>query len=227
MGKPELTEMEREQIKTFGINLKHRIDRKRHIVKQFEGRTDFNFELFDAINDQNGSLGLIKSVVSIVRIASKLDLKYVLICEDDHEFTESFSPESLFNQISCADKFGADILLGGISWYDGIVRTDENLYWINQFNGTQFLLIYKRFFPIILNYNFSASDQLDVFISGVSSKIFTSFPFLSRQKYFGYSDATTIHELNQIDSNELFLFTENKIEKIKKIYNFYSKKNSQ
>ncbi|ULT23578.1 hypothetical protein KUH03_31070 [Sphingobacterium sp. E70] len=137
--------MEREKIKTFAINLKHRADRRKHIIGQFERKKEFDLEIFDAIIDQNGSLGLIKSVLSIVKTASELDLDYVLICEDDHQFTEHFSSEFLLDQIHTSKRMGAEVLLGGVSWYDAAVRVKENLYWLNQFNGTQFLLIYKNY----------------------------------------------------------------------------------
>jgi GR25 family glycosyltransferase involved in LPS biosynthesis len=76
--------------KIFIINLKYRIDRKEHILKQIN-RFNLNsnkYEIVEAIYDSNGVIGCAKSHIKCLKMAKENKLKNVLILEDDYTFCE-------------------------------------------------------------------------------------------------------------------------------------------
>src|SRR5690606_15980557 len=177
----------------FIINLAHRRDRLENITKEFGKRNEFDVEVFPAVfRPENGALGLWLTFKKIIEIARDRKLPFVLISEDDHKFTEVYNFKKLHHYIETAESTQADILLGGVSWFDFSTKICEGLHWVNLFNGTQFLIVYDRFYDVILSFErFVENDNLDFVISSLSNKKLVAFPFLSVQKNTGYSDITT------------------------------------
>ncbi|GAB3357748.1 hypothetical protein GCM10027566_21900 [Arachidicoccus ginsenosidivorans] len=55
------------------------------------------------------------------------------------------------------------------------------------------MIIFSKFYQILLNFNFKVSDSIDYVISKLSKKIYCITPFISVQKDFGYSDVTQMN----------------------------------
>jgi hypothetical protein len=72
--------------KIYYINLDHRIDRKESIVSELESFNITNYERFNAIKDERGYIGCIKSHLECIKNAKKNGYKNVLILEDDFVF---------------------------------------------------------------------------------------------------------------------------------------------
>ena len=79
---------------TFVISLKKRNDR-RNEMKKILNEQNIDFSFFDAIEDENGTLGCLKSHTKIIEIAKEKDLPYVWIMEDDCNFLKDFSISKL------------------------------------------------------------------------------------------------------------------------------------
>jgi len=103
----------------FIINLKHRTDRKQHILSEMKKQNMTNYEFFDAIrptmedvrewnknfcnhvrahvhptkfdNYRIGCLGCLKSHIEVIKIALSRGYKKILVLEDDTVFIQSFS----------------------------------------------------------------------------------------------------------------------------------------
>lgn len=180
----------REALPTFIINCKKRKERKAHIIKEFEGRNEFNVHIIEACEHPNGAIGLWQSICKIVLRAKQEHLDTILICEDDHCFTPHYNKEYLFSNIHQARRQGALLLNGGIGGFGAAVRVSAHRYWIDWFWSTQFIVIFAPLFDVILDYDFKETDTAD----GVFSKIVTAkmalYPFISVQKSFGYSDVS-------------------------------------
>ena len=173
------------------INLKSRTDRRLHILQQFCQKAEFAVHIIEACEHNNGAIGLWNSIIQILTSLVNDENDYVIICEDDHQFTEHYSKELLFHCIAEAQERDADILSGGVSWFRDIIQISENLFWIEKFSGLQFTIIFKRFYDKILSANFSKTDAADYKISTLSDNKFVIYPFISVQKEFGYSDVTS------------------------------------
>ena len=176
-------------IPTYIINLKKRVDRRISILKEFEGRGEFDVTIVEACTHERGATGLWETIKHILQQSVSANHQYILICEDDHQFTEHYSSSKLFNCIADAISKGADILCGGVSWFEDAIGLGE-LFLVSKFSGLQFTIIFRKFFESVVSADFSNFDVADSKISAISRCKFVIHPFVSIQKEFGYSDAT-------------------------------------
>lgn len=175
-------------MKIFAINLPKRKDRRNHIQNQFHKRSEFQLMMVAPIKDNRGGKSLWKTIKQIIRDNFQDD--YIVICEDDHLFTEEYTLANLKESIQYSLKMEADILCGGVSWVQTIFSLSNSLYWVDKFTGTQFIIIFKQLYPKILNSKFKEHDTADLKLCSLAKNKFVIFPFISIQKDFGYSDAT-------------------------------------
>lgn len=120
---------------------------------------------------------------------------FLLICEDDHQFTADYSSQLLFAAIAEAREKGADVLCGGVSWFNNAVQISNNLYWVEKFSGLQFTIIFRKFIQSILNATFNEFEAADYKISDLMVNKFFISPFISTQKDYGYSGVTPKNNL--------------------------------
>ena len=179
------------QITTYVINLPERVDRKTHIEKQFFNKPEFLLQFITAETHPIGAVGLWKSIVKIVihALHNTTD-DVILICEDDHTFTDKYDREKFFYQILQGAKYNTHIIFGGIGGGHNIVATTKDLYWVDMVWCTQFIVIFREAFPIILESSFTESDVADEFLSKILPNKLVIWPFISVQSEFGYSDVT-------------------------------------
>ena len=172
------------------INLKERTERRAHIERQFENRSEFELIWIDAISHPIGNVGLWQSMVNAVKMALERDDDIMIICEDDHEFTSAYNQEYLFSSIAAAYEQGTELLSGGIHGFGTAVPVALNRYWVDWFWGAQFIVIFKPLFQKILDYDFKDTDATDLLFSAMAKDCMVMYPFISIQKDFGYSDVT-------------------------------------
>jgi hypothetical protein len=205
-----------EKIPVFAINLKSRVDRFKSINSEFLNRGSFQLEIVKAIEHPYGAYGLWKTIYNIIDDSDKRGDEFVLICEDDHIFTEHFDIEDFKDKITESKSIGADVLLGGLSWSRGVIHSVDNLYWVDSFNGTQFMIIFRRFFQKFLAIPIEKDITVDMAISNATNHIMVMYPFISIQHEFGYSDATdNNNNVGYVDA--LFKASMNKFEQLDKV----------
>ena len=208
------------QIPTFIINLKSRVDRRQHIINEFAARNEFSVNIIEAHEHKIGAIGLWRTMKEIIVLASQQNHDFILICEDDHQFTQFYSKEILFKSINQVKEKNADILIGGVNWFDGVVPVNDTLLWSYIFNGTQFIIVFKKFFEAILHVDFSDYDGADFKISALTQNKFIIYPFISVQKDFGYSDATPHNNLPG-RADELFLKSSAWLQNLANVASYY------
>lgn len=202
------------------VNLKQRNDRRVSILREFENKKLFKLTIHEPISHPIGSYSLWQTFREIVNESKRRNDEYFIFCEDDHVFTKHYSESVLIDNIQTAQKFHADILLGGVSWFDLPMQCAPNLFFIDQFNGMQFSVIFKSFYNTILNFKSTESTVTDICISGISANIFVMWPFLSVQKEFGYSDVTSFNNVPNYVSG-LFKKTAKELEVLDKVRKYY------
>jgi len=212
------------KITTYIVNLEKRQDRRIFIEEEFSSHLFFEVKILKAIEDKIPAIGLYQSLCKVVRLAKSLNLPFFLFCEDDHKFTKHFEFGRFINLIENINDREGDILLGGVSWFECSVHVFKGLHWVSDFTGTQFMVIYSRFYESILKTPFNSYDTIDRWISKLSNKIFISTPMISIQKDFGYSDVT--QKNNEIGKvQQLFDNTINRFLALDKIYSHIKKSN--
>jgi hypothetical protein len=179
-----------QPIPTYVINLKERADRLEHVKRQFQGRKEFELHIVEAIKHKIGAIGLWETMKHILRDLENSSSDYVILCEDDHLFTEAYNSADLFVVLNKAIELNADILLGGPSWVNGTLPVSENIFWVEKFTGTQFTIVFRKFFNTILEADFLDNDCADAKMADLTQEKFFIYPFLSIQRDFGYSDVT-------------------------------------
>lgn len=205
-------------VPTYIINLKRRDERRAHILKQFENKPEFAICLVEACEHKIGAIGLWKSMVGIVKMAQDQEEEVIIIVEDDHEFTAHYNRDALFEHIIEAADQGAEILSGGIGNYGYAVPLTANRFWINPFLSTQFIVLYKSVFSKILKYKFQETDAADLVLAGLTSHKMVLFPFISKQKEFGYSDITMLHSEQTGLVMQMFQNTEKRLSRLQHVY---------
>jgi GR25 family glycosyltransferase involved in LPS biosynthesis len=208
------------QIPVYVINLKEREERLKHIKSQFKDKTEFQLIVIEAVKHSIGSVGLWQTLQNIFGLEEVSKQEYIIICEDDHEFTQNYNKEELFECIKVAMEFQADILSGGPSWVSSIAPVNEKIYWMESFTGLQFTVVFQKFFTSIAHAGFTEGDIADMRIGALTDKKFFTYPFISIQREFGYSDATP---MNNIDGRVEKLFNDctERIKLSKQVRNFY------
>ena len=101
---------------TYYINLEHRNDRKDHVIKEFATLGIKCAKRFNAIRNPNGAIGCTLSHIKLLQDAKQNGLPYIMIVEDDIQFT---NPELFKNQIN-------GLLQSGETW-DVILIAGNNL----------------------------------------------------------------------------------------------------
>lgn len=209
-------------IPTYVINLVRRPDRRKNVLNEFFGRSEFKVTVVQAVEDPFGALGLWKTLCMIINEVASENPDYILVCEDDHKFTNNYSERKLRKSIDAAQVLGADLLLGGVSWAGDSVKLTDSLFWVKSFSGLQFTIIFKKFFKQILEADLEGYDAADYKMCDLSSNILLSFPFFSTQRSYPYSDVTPLN--NQKGRvKQLFNHSAKKLKKLKKVNDFYRK----
>lgn len=207
------------QITTYVPNLPHRQDRRKSIQRQFLGKPEFGLNLFTAIEHEDGAVGQWKSFLKTVEIEYMKKSNYFLFCEDDHIFTAAYNKTILQKCIADVVNYDGDILLGGVSWVEDVILCQSNLFWVNRFNGLQFAIIFNKLYSKILNSK-DIGYVTDFYLSELSDKIFVMYPFVSKQREFGYSDITEQNNQKGYVRN-CFKNSEEKLRIISKVDKFY------
>lgn len=211
-------------MKVFVPNLKERIDRKKHIISEFNSFKKFDLNIVNAIKQTHGSVGLWLTFKQIIENSTDENLDFIVFCEDDHKFTPNFDMQQFEVDIANGKDLNADLLLGGVSWFEVGVKANERIFWVNKFSGCQFMIIYKKFFSKIMSVsNFKNIDALDHKLSDLTSNIFVLYPFISIQKEFGYSDVTFLNSYPG-RVTQLFETSVARFDILSKVSNFYKKK---
>lgn len=177
-------------VPTYIINLPERTDRLKHIYAQFDARTEFDVHINPAIRHEIGAVGLWQSICDIVRNVKNAEEDFVLICEDDHVFTENYDRDTFLRQIMLGAVMGAQMLNGGVGDFSNLVPLPGGVAWMDRFWCTQFIIIYKSAYDIILNAQFGLHDVADERLSTLLTGKLVITPFISEQTDFGYSDIT-------------------------------------
>jgi len=204
-------------------NLPSRRERKENIHHEFKNRGEFHLNVVPAFEHTIGAIGLWKTIEYILRGLVSKEEDFIILCEDDHHFEESYNCHFLIEKIKEAQEKDADILSGGISWFTDAIQISKDLFWVEKFSGLQFTVIFKKFYDKILSADFVAGDAADYKISSLTENKFVIYPFISTQKEFGYSDVTNSNnEVGYI--SRIFKECSRRFEILKKVSNFYRRK---
>ena len=207
-------------IPVYVINLPERTERLESIYETFKGKNEFELNIIPAIKKERGADGLWQTIYSIVEKANDGDDEVIIICEDDHVFTPAYERDLFIDEVIAAGQSGCQMQLGGIGNYRNAVPISKNRLWIDWSWCTQFVVLYRTAFQDILDSTFGEKDVADEFLSLLLSNKMVLYPFISRQKDFGYSDVTASNN-NKGQIEDLFDQTEARLNKMMGVFQKY------
>lgn len=210
-----------KKLQVYAVNLAARAERRASIISEFEGRDEFELHIVPAIEHRNGPYGLWQTFYGIVEEQERMGSEFFVFCEDDHFFTEAYSKDTLFHYIRLAQSLEADLLSGGMSVCRNAVEVAPGLFWVNWFNGMQFTVIFRRCYPKILAAKTSEGYAVDIQLSYLAKRKYVMTPYISVQREFGYSDATSINE-EEGRITHFFKKHESLLAQLHKVGNHYS-----
>lgn len=184
------------KISTYIIHLPERIERQKLYNSQFADRKEFDIVSTSACKHQIGAVGLWNSICRAVSKAKNANEDAVLICEDDHIFTEYYTKDSFVRKVYEAATYGAELLSGGIGGFGNAIPVANGLFWVDWLWCTQFIVIYSQAYDKILEAEFSEKDVADEFLSKILVNKMVIYPFISEQMDLGYSDVTASNNEN-------------------------------
>lgn len=208
-------------INVFIPNVTFRKDRYNHILHEFKGKPEYNVSIVTPIFHLKSNISLWLTLQKIIRNQVG-DEDFIIFCEDDHLFTKDYNYSFLRDCVDKSRNLNADILLGGVSWQKTALQVSNSLFWVEEFSGLQFSIIFKKFYQRILDAHFSELDSADYKLSSLTKKKFVIFPFISTQKEFGYSDITK-HNQNCGRVNFLFNSSINIFSNLRTVNEYYFK----
>ncbi len=215
--------MNKKTLNVYAINLKSRSDRREFILSQFYGKQEFKFYLVEAFKKSIGAKGFWMTIQYILKSLAEQNDEYIILCQDDHLFTKEYSKEYLLDCINQAQLLDADILACGVSGFTSAIKASNNLYWVEKFSGLQFTVIFRKFFQKILDADFENINAADLKLCELTENKFFTYPFLSIQKEFGYSDVTAGNN-NKGTVEEGFRDSDEKVKIINSVSTFYKQK---
>ena len=182
-------------LNVYILNMPRRQERRTSSEREFgKKKSLFNTTFVCPVKNEKPCVSHWLTFLKLVGNAMQDGLPCFVFCEDDHVFTSDFDEPLFIDTVRKADALGADILLGGVSWMDAPIQITDHLFWLNRFNGTQFVIVFSRFYGKILDSQYDARNVVtDFHISSHSDNIFVAYPFFSIQKEFGYSDVTSFN----------------------------------
>ena len=113
------------------------------------------------------------------------------------------------------------MLSGGTGQFGYAMPITANRFWVNHTLSAQFLVIYRKLFRKILSLQYDETIIADMAYSEMTSNKMVIYPFISLQKYFGYSDVTAIHNEDKQLVQLMFAHSRNRFENIHTAYNRY------
>lgn len=158
-----------DKIKTFAdnfyINTFCFYNNRKNCQKYFSKKKEFRiswiqFSTQSKINQKNLNSILTRSIQD--------EDEVIIMCLDNYRFKANYSKYNLFKYILMAHFYQADILFVGGSKIDYMCKVQEELYWVNNIKGSNFIVLYRKFFYKILDIDLISLINFPEIISNLS-----------------------------------------------------------
>ena len=184
--------MKLEDIKGYCIHLPKRTDREENMYKELDYFIPNQYTILDAVKHPIGKIGVSRSFKKAIGEAKKLNLKHVLVFEDDVKFTSDKSREGFQNALdSLPDDW--DILLGGIYADTNLFECNEHMKKVESFSALHCVLFRDTVYEKILEHKEDKHQTIDLdrYIGGLSKdgeiNVYLAYPMVAIQ-YTGKSN---------------------------------------
>jgi GR25 family glycosyltransferase involved in LPS biosynthesis len=135
-------------INSYVINLRHRTDRKNHIINELKKVPMVNYTIIDAIQDETKTC--FASHLKCIKLAKDNKLPFVLILEDDCLFTSECN-ETLNIILKEIQTLKWDMFFLGANLQSPSTQITSNLLKLSGAYTSHSYMVHERFYDTILN----------------------------------------------------------------------------
>ncbi|MCS2221615.1 glycosyltransferase family 4 protein [Bacteroides fragilis] len=198
-------------------------ERKEQINYEFKNKPEFELNTIDIYTNNKEPIELWNGIVKAIQIAKEKKEDVIIICRDNHHFTNNYSYGLFMKEVYEAYAQGAELLSGGIGACRQAIPIGFHRYWIDYFQHTLFTIIYDSLFDKILAYKFQENDTADNALSILAHNKMVIYPFISEPVSFENSDTIQNHIEENNLIREYFDYAKNQFKTIEQV----SKLNNQ
>ena len=113
------------------------------------------------------------------QVSQKDEDDAIIICHEGHRFTEVYQSCSFFRVLLECSELGTEMLLGGCRDFSNLVPVSPRLYWVDKYEGCNFIVLFRRAYHTLLNLSLNDCESLDEVLSRVLSNKLLIVPFIS------------------------------------------------
>jgi hypothetical protein len=163
-----------------------------HVNEQFSGRKEYRRIGQANIENENTANQVI---MAVIEEAEAKEYDFIILCKNYHDFPPSYDHSFFERCLLQADRIGANVLLGGATGFVDSVKIIDNLFWIDFFTDSTFVILYKRFYKTLANLVKNNSlHSIERIISDNVNNIMLTYPFISFPREFQNSKPNTFKE---------------------------------
>ena len=138
---------------------------------KFSDRHEFRF-IHTTMNDIED-----KDFYNIINRSVAEEDDAIILCFGPHHFSPEYSKNDLYRFIYLACYYNADVLFGGGDGIDSMFEIQNGLYWVNRVEKSNFIILFKKVFPLLLGMRETNNPFMTV-LNSSSDKMIVS-PFFS------------------------------------------------
>ena len=170
-------------INAYIINLKHRIDRRDHMINEIK-KLPVSYQFIDGIIDETKTC--FQSQKKCIQLAKDNNLPYIMVLEDDAIFTDNCL-ELFKNSFEEIQNLEWDMFFLGANLQAPATKISDTLLKLNGAFAAHAYLVHKRFYDTIINLPHTC--EMDVHYNNLMlyNNIYMCDPMIAYQKP-SYSD---------------------------------------
>lgn len=196
----------------YVINLKERTDRKNEIIETFKNYQDINLIFVDAIRHENGPIGCFLSHKKCIQIAKDLNLKNIVVIEDDCLLLENFYERFINIKKFLDSKNDWKLFLGGATHCKKLLYkikdSIEDLYFANNLATSHFMIYNNTCYDFFLNFDETKSPVDRCWNNKMDAIIPVPYLATQRKSYSDIAKCRNITIFRMINANNQFLINE-------------------
>lgn len=170
-------------IPTYIVKTSKQIESLKDIKQQFQGKIEFDMHITYSHPHSNSHRSLWNNICEIIAVAEEKNEDVIIICKDNHQFSDDYKKIKLIAAIYEAHRFNATLLFGGIvGGFNHILPLISGISWLDACWESSFIIIFRSFFKPILSENFCESDVVESKLSEMTSNKFIIYPMISIKK---------------------------------------------
>jgi hypothetical protein len=182
VGPEALTDFDNMSVTTYILNSENSQRRSSRVHSQFGGRTEFDVRMTRMCEHTNNVQAYWMTLNRIVKHATDEGDDVIIVCDDDHLFTESYSRECLIRHIVEGHQLGTRILCGAVDDFETAIPLTRDKFWVRTFRSSSFIVLYQSVFDRILKEPLCNDSTIESLYREITSNKLVMFPFISKRE---------------------------------------------